>query len=336
MWLARPGPLAIGANPVAGVVVIAPTAVLDPVGDLIAGGIDEHSTVLADGDGRRVRGCCRDQLRVLHRPHLRARRRLPSLAAATPPSSMSALETWSSWSPTPWPGPASGAPTQRHVPPGRAASPPYEPLFSRAQAAGLTTVNPAASLIKPRRARSRRRALDTHALLLKCWSSGCLGCSFRVLGRRCLGNLEVPRVTLEAVYRGGQQFMLLLEGREAIRRHHVHQIVQGSEEPAADLRGGVPARRISSKARWTKRPIPSRDQQAHRAGPITVDPVGDSASRQLSEPVVQPVDGLNGRGRVEEGAVRHRPLSHVDEHSEPVRHIFVKLALWPEGQGIDG
>jgi integrase len=33
-------------------------------------------------------------------------------------------------------------------------------LFRRAHASGLTTVNPAAGLVKPRRARSRRRALD--------------------------------------------------------------------------------------------------------------------------------------------------------------------------------
>jgi len=36
MWLRDRGPLAIGTNAPAGVVVIAPTAVLDPVGDLLA------------------------------------------------------------------------------------------------------------------------------------------------------------------------------------------------------------------------------------------------------------------------------------------------------------
>lgn len=37
-------------------------------------------------------------------------------------------------------------------------------LFARATAAGLVTANPAAALAKPRRARSRRRALDDHEL----------------------------------------------------------------------------------------------------------------------------------------------------------------------------
>jgi integrase/recombinase XerC len=37
-------------------------------------------------------------------------------------------------------------------------------LFRRAAAAGLITANPAAGLTKPRRARSRRRALDDHEL----------------------------------------------------------------------------------------------------------------------------------------------------------------------------
>lgn len=36
MWLRDRGPLAIGTNQAAGVVVIAPTAVLDPVGELLA------------------------------------------------------------------------------------------------------------------------------------------------------------------------------------------------------------------------------------------------------------------------------------------------------------
>lgn len=37
-------------------------------------------------------------------------------------------------------------------------------LFNRAHAAGLIATNPAAALTKPRRARSRRRALDDHEL----------------------------------------------------------------------------------------------------------------------------------------------------------------------------
>jgi hypothetical protein len=37
VWLRDRGPLAIGSNRAASVVVIAPTAVLDPVGDLLAG-----------------------------------------------------------------------------------------------------------------------------------------------------------------------------------------------------------------------------------------------------------------------------------------------------------
>ena len=75
---------------------------------------------------------------------------------------------------------------------------------------------------------------------LKCWSSGSLAAHSESLAVGCLGGLEVPPVKLESVYRGGQQLMLFLQRRSPIRRCDLHQIVQGSEETAADLRGGVP------------------------------------------------------------------------------------------------
>ena len=53
----------------------------------------------------------------------------------------------------------------------------------------------------------------------------------------------------------------------------------------------------------------------------------DGAMSQLTQTVVQAVDALHRRGRIEELRVGERSFGHVDQQAEPVRQVLVEGAL---------
>ena len=117
-------------------------------------------------------------------------------------------------------------------------------------------------------------------------------------------------------------------GPAARRRAGPRARTRGGAPPAASR---APTRQSSSKARRTYA-SQSITGTTSRSAPSssTKRPSGKRPAGELAQAVVQAVDGLHGRRRIDVRRVGQRPLGDVDQHAEPVGDVLVERAL--EGQ----
>ena len=77
-------------------------------------------------------------------------------------------------------------------------------------------------------------------------------------------------------------------------------------------------------------PVHHRHDETDVARLVAVRPSGRTAHRELTQAVVQAVDGLHRGRRVREGRLGERAFSHVDEHPHAVRDVLFERSLEAE------
>ena len=149
------------------------------------------------------------------------------------------------------------------------------------------------------------------------------------------GERRVPFIAHGFTDCGQQQVALSSQRRLTLRRSDRFEVVERVGQAARHLRR-LRAREPDLVERQVDErvPIHHRHDQAHFAVLVAVAAVGEHASRQLPQAVMQPVDGLHGGRRVEEGRVGERTLGHVDEHPHAVGDVLVERAFEAEQHAL--
>ena len=132
------------------------------------------------------------------------------------------------------------------------------------------------------------------------------------------------------------RFLLAADGGQAIGWHDGFEVRECGGESAGHLR-----RLRTSESDLVERkvhvgvPVHHRNDETDVARLVMPHPVREDPHRELTQTVMQTVDGLHrGRG-VGEGRLGERAFSHVDEHPHAVRDVLFERSLQAEPDRTD-
>ena len=130
---------------------------------------------------------------------------------------------------------------------------------------------------------------------------------------------------------GLQQIQLLSQRAFAFERSDIQQVFQCRAQATCNLR-----RARTGHSDFIERKVDivlpghRRRHQANFPSLVPVSTIGKGARCELTQAIMQPVDCLYRRRRIEERSVGQGPLGNINEQSQTIGHILIKGPLKAE------